>query len=111
MRGERPDHRASQIVPDPDGRPRPEVIVKFDHILHDLFQGIRLRGNRRRGSAVAAHVGRDAPPPLVRESFYLRAPHQPDLRPAMGEDDQRSVGGGRLPSSGLCDAAKRKYGL
>ena len=40
MRGQRPGNGASEIMPNPDGWASTKMVMQFDHIVDNLFQGI-----------------------------------------------------------------------
>jgi hypothetical protein len=84
-------------MPDPDGRAGAEMVMQFNHVLNDLFEGIGIGGSGRRRTAVAAHVWRDAIPAFRGEGLDLRAPHQADLGPAVEEDHEWAASRSGLP--------------
>src|ERR1700735_5236644 len=73
MWGQRTDNRTSEVMPYPEGRASTEMFMQFDHVFHDLFQGIGVRGDRRSRTTIAAHIRRNAMPAFGGEGLHLRA--------------------------------------
>src|ERR1700678_239052 len=97
MRGKRRSDGTSEVVPDPDCRTGAKMIMQLHHVVNNLFHGIGLRDGRRRRTAIAAHVWRNAPPAFRREGLHLSAPHEPNFWPAVKEDHQWAAYGASLP--------------
>jgi hypothetical protein len=95
MGGKAPHGGAAPIVAHPHGLVAAERVEKLQHVGNDL--ALRVVGMLAidAGAAIAAHVRRDSPEAEAAHDRQLVAPAERQLRPAVHEDDERSVLGAR----------------